>query len=317
MLGLRSVPGESKTGLELLAVENENKAREIAQRRGRVEELRRLSAMETAARLAAEDAALQAQLESDADEDGGGNGERAAALQGVTRERVRVVLKADGQDTLAALEKIVENVKRLAEGEVDIEVVGKGVGNISLSDVHMLTADPLKAMGSSGEHSHNLILGFNVRTADNNTKAVAKQADISMTHHNIVYELETALCRLTNEVMPKHEVLTSVGSATCLKTFQLRDKAKSVVAGLSVRSGMLHCEGDYIFRVKRNGEYVVPRVGARRVQLRRFKDEVAEVMAGSDCGLTISRHSDFQPGDEVECFQLKFEAKQISMDSFR
>ena len=292
MLGLRSLPETSQSsGQELLVVETEAKAREIAERRGRVEELRRLSAIETQARLAAEDAALVAEMEAEglaaADADPT-NSPKVAAKR---VEQIRLVLKADGQGTLLALEKIVNNVRDLAAGDVNIEVVSKGVGNISLSDIHMLTADPLKLHGATSTPTHSMVLGFNVQQADGNTKATAKQADVQVAHHGVVYRLEDSLSTLTNSVMPKHEVLTSVGTATCTQTFQLHDKGKSVVAGLQVRSGLLNCHGDFIFRVKRNDVYVLPRAGTKRASLRRFKVRELSPTAPTDDGHYFSPSS--------------------------
>ena len=319
VLGLRSLPDagltQGKMGtLELLAVETEGAARVIAERRARVVSLQRLKAQEETARNAAADEArmLASSAENDGDgleavdEAGVGVHASGATLGTAEAEMIRLVLKADGQGTLQALRKIVDGICEEAGSDVNINIVSEGVGDVNQNDISILSHNPSAVSG------RNMVLGFNVKIADPSTKSAAKQADVYASVDSVVYRLEDSLCSATNALMPRKEVLTRVGGATCLKTFQLNDKQKSMVAGLSVRDGTLRAGPGFIFRVKRGDGFVLPRSGGTRVTLRRFKDTVEEVQSGSECGLSISRHRDFQEGDEIECLEIGYDSRVIS-----
>ena len=235
-------------------------------------------------------------------------------------EQVRLVLKADGVGTLEALQMLVNDMKTRAEGEVNVEVVYAGVGDVGMGDLQRValnTAAPSKSKGGSDvdnlQSTHAMVLGFNVGMADNETKIYAKQNDIAVTRASIVYRLEEQLCALINQVMPKREVLKTVGTARVLKLFPLRDKKGSLVAGLQVDKGVISIKDGHIFRVTRGERVVVERAPSNTASLRSYKEVVKEVSGGGECGLVLARVADFLAGDLVECLKISRESKTIEL----
>lgn len=109
---------------------------------------------------------------------------------------VHVVIKADGVCTLEALKKVVSNIASRAMEYVRVEVVGSSVGDVTSSDLDLL---------SSGDKG--LVLGFNVNIVDGHTRSLAKQLDIAVCRDNVIYRLEDELVRVMSEYLPKERVL--------------------------------------------------------------------------------------------------------------
>lgn len=109
---------------------------------------------------------------------------------------VHVVIKADGVCTLEALKKVVSNIAARALEYVRVEVVGSSVGDVTSSDLDLL---------SSGDKG--LVLGFNVNIVDGQTRSLAKQLDIAVCRDNVIYRLEDELVRVMSEYLPKERVL--------------------------------------------------------------------------------------------------------------
>lgn len=109
---------------------------------------------------------------------------------------VYVVIKADGVCTLEALKKVVSNIAARALEYVRVEVVGSSVGDVTSSDLDLL---------SSGDKG--LVLGFNVNIVDGHTRSLAKQLDIAVCRDNVIYRLEDELIRVMSEYLPKERVL--------------------------------------------------------------------------------------------------------------
>lgn len=135
----------------------------------------------------------------------GGGGAAAAAVMEDTpvvataapsSSTVHVVIKADGVCTLEALKKVVSNIAARALEYVRVEVVGSSVGDVTSSDLDLL---------SSGDKG--LVLGFNVNIVDGHTRSLAKQLDIAVCRDNVIYRLEDELIRVMSEYLPKERVL--------------------------------------------------------------------------------------------------------------
>ena len=275
LLGLRSVPS---AGQELLSVESESKARVIAERRQRVLELRR----------------SKQSVEG---------GEESTAGGPIT---VNVVLKADGQGTLKALQQIITSLQARTQ-DVSICIASATVGDITRSEVE-----------SAANMTNAFILGFNVSLTDSVTRELAKQLDIPVFRDTIIYRLEDALCEAMEKLMPKEKVFELEGKAKVLQTFTLNSKqGDGMVAGLSVYSGALKTtkpnKAEYVFRVFRNGELLAGDLSS--AELKRFKDVVHEVSQGVECGLSIENFKDFQEGDEIECHRLEWRSKVLNIVS--
>jgi translation initiation factor IF-2 len=253
VLGLSGAP---HAGDELLAVESERKAREVAlHRQGKFRDVK--LANRSSAR--SEDAFTQ--LESD----------RAA---GVT-----VLIKTD---VMGSAEAIRDSLSKLSTDEVQVRILGSNVGGITVSDVQLAAA------------SKALIIGFNVR-ADAGARDAVKETGVEIRYYSVIYEaIDDIRAMMTGLLQPeiKEQI---VGTA------QVRDVFRSSKFG--VVAGCLVIEGS----VKRNNpirvlrDNVVIFEGALE-SLRRFKDDVNEVRAGTECGIGVKNYQDVRVNDQIECY---------------
>jgi translation initiation factor IF-2 len=252
VLGLSGPPS---AGDEMLAVETERKAREVAlHRQGK---FRDVKLARTTTRT--EDAFTQM--------------ESAAAL-GVT-----VLLKTDVSGSAEALK---DALNKLSTSEVQVRIIGSNVGGITVSDVQLAAA------------SKALIIGFNVR-ADAGAREAVKETGVEIRYYSIIYEaIDDVRAMMTGLLQPeiKEQI---VGTA------QVRDVFRSSKFG--VVAGCLVLEGS----VKRNNPIRVLRENVvifegQLESLRRFKDDVNEVRAGTECGIGVKNYQDVRAGDQIECF---------------
>jgi len=252
VLGLSGPPG---AGDELLAVESERKAREVAlHRQGKFRDVK-------LARTTTRTEDAFSQMESD----------KAA---GVT-----VLIKTD---VAGSAEAIRDALNKLSTAEVQVRVIGSNVGGITVSDVQLAAA------------SKAIIIGFNVR-ADAGARDAVKETGVEIRYYSIIYEaIDDIRAMMTGLLSPeiKEQI---VGTA------QVRDVFRSSKFG--VVAGCLVLEG----AVKRNNpirvlrENVVIFEGALE-SLRRFKDDVNEVRAGTECGIGVKNYQDVRAGDQIECY---------------
>ncbi|HEV7714277.1 MAG TPA: translation initiation factor IF-2 [Steroidobacteraceae bacterium] len=253
VLGLSGAP---YAGDELMAVESERKAREVAlHRQGKFRDVK--LARQSAGR--SDDAFSQ--MESD-------------KMAGVA-----VLIKADVQGSAEALR---DSLNKLSTGEVQVRVLASGVGGITVSDVQLAAA------------SKALIIGFNVR-ADAGARDAVKETGVEIRYYSIIYEaIDDVRQMLTGLLQPEVK-------ETILGTAQVRDVFRSskfgVVAGCLVMEGVVKRNSP--IRVLR--ESVVIFEGALE-SLRRFKDDVSEVRAGTECGIGVKNYQDVRAGDQIECF---------------
>ncbi|MGC1458335.1 MAG: translation initiation factor IF-2 [Steroidobacteraceae bacterium] len=252
VLGLSGAP---KAGDDLLVVESERKAREVAlYRQGK---FRDVKLARTATR--AEDAFSQ--LETD--------------KAGV----VVVLLKADVQGSQEALR---EALTKLSTAEVSVKVIASGIGGITASDVQLAAA------------SKALIIGFNVR-ADSGAREAIKDLGVDVRYYSIIYEAIDDVKAMMSGMLAPEVKETIVGIA------QVRDVFRSSKFG--VVAGCLITEG----AVKRNNPIRVLRDSVvifegQLESLRRFKDDVGEVRAGTECGIGVKNYQDVRVGDQIECY---------------
>jgi len=251
VLGLSGAPN---AGDEILGVESERKAREVAlYRQGKFRDVK-------LAKQAAAVGDVFSQI-----------GEEKAGV-------ISVVIKADVQGSAEALR---DSLTKLSTEEVEVKVVASGVGGITASDVQLAAAS--KAM----------VLGFNVR-ADSGARDAVKETGVDVRYFSIIYEaIDDVKQRMSGLLVP--EVKEQI-----VGTAQVRDVFRSSKFG--VVAGCLVLEGS----VKRNNpirvlrDNVVIFEGALE-SLRRFKDDVGEVRAGTECGIGVKNYQDVRVGDQIEC----------------
>ncbi|MBV8146093.1 MAG: translation initiation factor IF-2 [Gammaproteobacteria bacterium] len=252
VLGLSAAPN---AGDELLAVESERKAREVAlYRQGKFRDVK-LARQSTRA----EDVFSQM-------------GEEKAGV-------VSVLIKGDVQGSVEALR---EALTKLSTEEVQVKVVASGLGGITVSDVQLAAA------------SRALIIGFNVR-ADAGARDAVKETGVEVRYYSIIYEaIDDVKQMMTGMLQPeiKEQI---VGIAQVREVF--RSSKFGVVAGCLVTEGFVRRNNP--IRVLRDN--VVIFEGALE-SLRRFKDDVNEVRAGTECGIGVKNYQDVRVNDQIECF---------------
>ena len=254
ILGLSGTPN---AGDEVVIVENERKAREIANfRQGKFKEIK----------IARQQKAKLENLFSNT-----GDGEV---------HTVNLMIKADVQGSVEALS---DSLLKLATDEVKVNIIASGIGGITESDVQLAIA------------SEAIIIAFNVR-ADANAKKLAENEGVDLRYYSIIYEaIDQVKAAMQGMLSPevREEI---IGLAQVREVF--RSSKFGTVAGCIVEDGVLKRNNP--IRVLRNN--VVIYEGALE-SLRRFKDDVSEVRAGTECGLGVKNYNDVRIGDQIECYE--------------
>jgi len=208
-------------------------------------------------------------------------------LASSTSKVLKVVVKADTQ---GSVEAIVEALKKIESEKVSLEVIHSAVGTITESDVALASA------------SDAVILGFHTRI-DSGVADKAKHEGVQIKLYAIIYELvdqvKEAMAGLLEPLLKD----ITVGAAEVRKIFELSKGAP--VAGCMVVSGRI-VKGKV--RVRRRKEVIYEGIAQ---SLRRFQDEVNEVRAGMECGIRIEGFSDFQIGDNIECYMMEKIAQKL------
>ncbi len=253
VLGLSGAPN---AGDELLVLESERKAREVAlYRQGKFRDTK--LAKQGPAKL--EDMLSQM-----------GDGKVST---------VQVVLKADVQGSAEALR---DALTKLSTDEVAVKVVSSGVGGITESDVTLAQA------------SNALIIGFNVR-ADSSARNMVKESGIDVRYYSIIYEAIDDVKQLLSGMLAPEVKEQIVGLAEVREVF--RSSKFGTVAGCIVVDGYVRRSNP--IRVLRNNVVIFE---GELESLRRFKDDVNEVRAGTECGIGVRNYNDVRVGDQIECY---------------
>jgi translation initiation factor IF-2 len=202
---------------------------------------------------------------------------------------VSVLIKADVQGSAEALN---EALVKLSTEEVQVKVIASGLGGITVSDVQLAAA------------SRALIIGFNVR-ADAGARDAMKETGVEVRYYSIIYEaIDDVKQMMTGMLQPeiKEQI---VGVAQVREVF--RSSKFGVVAGCLVTEGLVKRNNP--IRVLRDN--VVIFEGALE-SLRRFKDDVGEVRAGTECGIGVKNYQDVRVDDQIECFSRVEVARTLS-----
>jgi translation initiation factor IF-2 len=202
---------------------------------------------------------------------------------------VAVLIKADVQGSAEALQ---EALSKLSTEEVQVKVIASGLGGITVSDVQLAAA------------SKALIIGFNVR-ADAGARDAVKETGVEVRYYSIIYQaIDDVKQMMTGMLQPeiKEQI---VGVAQVREVF--RSSKFGVVAGCLVVEGFVRRNNP--IRVLRDN--VVIFEGALE-SLRRFKDDVNEVRAGTECGIGVRNYQDVRVDDQIECFARVEVARSLS-----
>ena len=199
-----------------------------------------------------------------------------------------IVIKADVQ---GSAEAIVNALNRISNDEIKVRVLSSGVGAITESDVNLAF--------SSGAP----VVGFNVRP---NAKAreLVERHKVPMKYFDVIYHLTEEVAKEMAGIWGPERIETVVGRAEIKEVFPAGKKDKA--AGLLVTDGYIR-KGLYA-RVTRD-DVIVSKTTIQ--SLRRFKDDVAEVRAGLECGVVLADTNDIKPGDVLETFDVEMRERTL------
>jgi translation initiation factor IF-2 len=265
ILGIGGVP---MAGDQFVVVEDAMESREIAQRRQRLD--REAKSRRTAKGVVS--------LEDFMSQTAPGQ-----------KRTLRIVIKADQGGPAEAL---ADALGQLSHEEVSVDVIHRGVGAITESDILLARA------------SGAIIVGFHVRP-DNNARAAAEREGVEIKLYKIIYEaVEDVRAALEGMLRPEEKEVV-LGEAQVRELFKV--PKMGVIAGCSVRSGVINRQGRV--RVIRDGvEIYNGAIGS----LRRFKDDVKEVREGFECGIGVENFNDIKIGDVLECYKKEQVARTLS-----
>jgi len=196
---------------------------------------------------------------------------------------LNIFIKADVQGSAEALS---DALTLLSTDEVSVKIVSTGVGGISSSDTQL------------AEASNAIIIGFNVR-ADASAKSIIKEFDIDIRYYSIIYEAIDDVKLALSGMLPDEVREQIIGIAEVKDVF--RSPQFGNIAGSIVSEGVVKKANP--IRVLRDN--VVIYEGTLE-SLRRFKDDVNEVISGTECGIGVKNYDDVKAGDQIECYERTF-----------
>jgi translation initiation factor IF-2 len=263
ILGFEGVP---EAGDAFTVMKDASQARDIAQKRQRLEreaQHRRTSRVKTLEDFMAERVA-------------GGTA------------TLRVIIKADQGGPAEAL---ADALGQLSTSEVKVEVVHRGVGSITESDVLLA-----KASGA-------IIIGFHVRP-DSNARASAERERVEIRTYRVIYEAVDEVKAAMEGLLAPEKKEVVLGEAEVRQLFKIAKVG--TIAGSFVRSGLIPRTARV--RVVRNGVEVYDGTLA---SLKRFKDDVREVREGFECGIGVENFNDVKVGDLIEAYRIEEVARSL------
>jgi translation initiation factor IF-2 len=203
-------------------------------------------------------------------------------LKTAGRKEFPLVIKGDVQ---GSIEAIIGALEKLSTDEVAARVIYSGAGGITESDVTLAGA------------SNAAIIGFNVR-AHKEAREAAEQAGIEIRYYNIIYDLVDDVKKAMSGLLAPTLRETMLGNAAILEIFKVSKVGN--VAGCRVTDGVVE-RGANVRLIR---DSVVVHQG-KLSQLKRFKDDAREVVAGQECGMAFENFQDMKVGDVIECYRVE------------
>jgi translation initiation factor IF-2 len=209
--------------------------------------------------------------------------------RGALVNELGLVLKADVSGSLEAFQ---DEIAKLPQDEVTVQVIYSGVGGITESDVNLASA------------SDAIILGFNVRPVGE-ARQLADREGVEIRTYSVIYRAIDELRDAMQGMLAPEEVEEAVGSLEVRAIF--RASKIGVIAGCMVTDG--HATRGAKARLVRDGTIVYDgEIGS----LRRFNDDVREVQTGFECGVVLKDYMDVKEGDVIEVYETKQVERTLS-----
>ncbi len=195
-------------------------------------------------------------------------------------QELNIILKGDVDGSVEAL---TDSFQKLSTEEIQVNIIHKGVGAITESDVLLATA------------SDAIIIGFNVRPMGN-ARQIADKEEIDIRTYSIIYDAINDLKDAMEGMLSPELKEESTGTAEIRETFKI--SKIGTIAGCMVTNGKIFRNSG--IRLIRDGVVVYT---GELASLKRFKDDVKEVSKGYDCGMQVKNYNDIKEGDVIEAFQ--------------
>ncbi len=208
--------------------------------------------------------------------------------QGAGTQSLPLIVKADVQGSQEAL---VHAMNQLSTDEVRVVIVHAAVGGITESDINLAVA------------SKAVVIGFNVR-ADTQARKLAEANGVDVRYYNVIYEAVDDVKAAMGGMLSPEKREEQIGMVEIRQVFRI--PKVGAVAGCMVTEGVVR-RGAMARLLRAN---VVQWTGELD-SLKRFKDDVREVRAGFECGLSLKNYSDIQEGDHLEIFEVQEVARTL------
>ena len=209
-----------------------------------------------------------------------------ANFQAGETKSLNLIIKADVQ---GSLEPIIHELTELSQGEIQVNTLHSGTGNIGENDIMLASA------------SQAIVIGFNVQ-ADVAARRLAEKEGVSIRLYEIIYRLTEDIEKALKGMLAPEYAEKVIGKAEVLQVFPISKIGK--IAGCRVREG----------EIRRNAKIHIYReedlvYEGEIASLKHEKDDVREVRQGLECGINFKNFSDIEVGDIIECYSL--EKKEI------
>ena len=219
--------------------------------------------------------------------------QQAAKLENVFEQRGEVkvlslIIKADVQGSYEAL---AHALQQISTDEVKVNIIHSGVGAITESDINLALA------------SKAVVIGFNSR-ADAVARKLINSAGVDVRYYSIIYEAVDEIKAALSGMMAPERKENITGLLDIREVFRI--SKVGAVAGCLVQEGVVR-RGSLV-RVIRNGQVIHT---GELDSLKRFKDDVKEVRAGFECGLSLKNFNDIQVGDQLEAYEIQVIARTL------
>jgi len=197
-------------------------------------------------------------------------------------KEVALVIKGDVDGSVEAL---ADSFMKLSNNEVAVSIKHKGIGMIKESDILLASA------------SDAVVIGFNV-TSDSKARMIAKAESVEVRHYSVIYDAVEDIHQALEGMLEPDRVETEIGTAEVLDLFKI--PKLGLIAGSKVTSGIVKREA--FARVMREDELVFE---GEVDSLKRFKDDVKEVIEGTECGIGLKDFTKFKVGDQIVFYTVE------------
>ncbi|XP_002733366.2 translation initiation factor IF-2, mitochondrial-like [Saccoglossus kowalevskii] len=208
---------------------------------------------------------------------------------------LNVILKGDVDGSMEALLNMFHTYN--CHDLCDLQLAHWGVGMVTIKDIEM------------AQMFNGIVYGFNV-TVHPEAQILARKEGVTIKLHKVIYKLLDDLKDDLSSKLPLKEEYEVIGEANLLQVFTVTDgKKKRTVAGCRVTKGNLLKNGYY--KVNRRNSTILT---GSLTSMRHLKDEVNTITKGMECGLSFDQYETLQPGDTVQCCEIKQIPQKISWD---